>query len=72
MQRSIVGAPGMSAEAEEYYRNVFKQVFDSEDWQKYKKSKSLYGDYLTGQELADYFAREKESHRQMLTEIGEI
>ena len=72
MQRSIVGAPGMSVEAEEYYRNVFKQVFDSEDWQNYKKSKSLYGDYLTGQELADYFAREKESHRQMLTEIGEI
>ena len=72
MQRSIVGGPGMSAEAEEYYRNVFQQVFDSEDWQTYKKKKSLYGDYLTGQELADYFAREKASHEQMLKEIGEI
>ena len=72
MQRSIVGGPGMSAEAEEYYRNVFQQVFDSEDWQTYKKKKSLYGDFLTGQALADYFAREKESHRVMLKEIGEI
>jgi tripartite-type tricarboxylate transporter receptor subunit TctC len=72
MQRSIVGGPGMSAEAEEYYRNVFKQVFESEDWQTYKKKKSLYGDYMTGQELADYFAREKANHEQMLKEIGEI
>ena len=72
MQRSVVGAPGMSAEAEEYYRNVFMQVFDSEEWQTYRKKKSLYGDFLTGQELKDYWAREKEIHRVMLKEIGEI
>ena len=72
MQRSVVGAPGMSAEAAEYYRNVFKRVFDSEDWQTYRKTKSLYGDFLAGQELADYWAREKAIHEQMLKEIGEI
>ena len=72
MQRSVVGAPGMSAEAEEYYRNVFQQVFDSEEWQTYRKKKSLYGDFLTGQALKDYWAREKEIHRVMLQEIGEI
>ena len=72
MQRSVVGAPGMSAEAEAYYRNVFQQVFDSEEWQTYRKKKSLYGDFLTGQELKDYWAREKEIHRVMLKEIGEI
>ena len=72
MQRSVVGSPGMSDEAAEYYRNVFKQVFDSEDWQTYRKKKSLYGDFMTGQELADYWAREKEIHRVMLKEIGEI
>ena len=72
MQRSVVGAPGMSAEAEEYYRNVFQQVFDSEEWQTYRTKKSLYGDFLTGQELKDYWAREKEIHRVMLKEIGEI
>ena len=72
MQRSVVGAPGMSAEAEEYYRNVFQQVFDSEEWQTYRKKKSLYGGFLTGQELKDYWVREKEIHRVMLKEIGEI
>ena len=72
MQRSVVGAPGMSAEAEEYYRNVFQQVFDSEEWQTYRQKKSLYGDFLTGQALKDYWAREKEIHQVMLKEIGEI
>ena len=72
MQRSVVGAPGMSGEAAEYYRNVFKQVFDSEDWQTYRKKKSLYGDFMTGQELADYWAGEKAIHEQMLKDIGEI
>ena len=72
MQRSVVGAPGMSAEAEEYYRGVFQQVFDSEEWQTYRKKKSLYGDFLTGQALKDYWANEKSIHMEMLKEIGEI
>ena len=72
MQRSVVGAPGMSAEAEAYYRGVFQQVFDSEEWQTYRKKKSLYGDFLTGQALKDYWANEKGIHREMLKEIGEI
>ena len=72
MQRSVVGAPGMSAEAEAYYRGVFQQVFDSEEWQTYRKKKSLYGDFLTGPALKDYWANEKSIHMEMLKEIGEI
>ena len=72
MQRSVVGAPGMSMEAEEYYRGVFQQVFDSEEWQTYRKNKSLYGDFLTGQALKDYWANEKSIHMEMLKDIGEI
>ena len=67
MQRSVVGAPGMSAEAEEYYRDVFRKVFDSEEWQTYRKDKSLYGDFLTGQALKDYWANEKSIHLEMLS-----
>ena len=36
MQRSIVGAPGMSYAAAAYYQRLFKKVFDSADWQKYR------------------------------------
>lgn len=72
MQRSVVGAPGMSAEAEEFYREVFSKVYASDEWQEYMHKKSLYGGFLTGAELKDYWAREKAIHATMLKEIGEI
>ncbi len=72
MQRSVVGAPGMSKEAEAYYRDVFEKVYATEEWQGYMKSKSLQGEFLTGDALKAYWAREKENHRQMLTKMGEI
>lgn len=72
MQRSVVGAPGMADEAAAYYQALFQKVYESEDWQSYMKKKSLYGDFLTGAALKDYWAREKEIHKTMLMEIGEI
>ena len=72
MQRSVVGAPGMSPEAEGYYRGVFAQVYASDEWQTYMKNKSLYGGMLTGTRLKEYWAVEKAKHEQMLKSIGEI
>ncbi|MDJ0951459.1 MAG: tripartite tricarboxylate transporter substrate binding protein [Alphaproteobacteria bacterium] len=72
MQRSVVGAPGMSKEAAAYYQNVFKQVYDSAEWQKYMKDKSLQGEYITGGDLQAFWKKEFENHRQMLTKMGEM
>lgn len=72
MQRSVVGTPGMSAEAAEFYRDVFAKVYDSDEWQEYKKKKSLLGDFLTGDELKAYWTNEIANHKQMLKDIGEI
>jgi len=72
MQRSVVGAPGMSDEAAEYYRGLFKKVYDSEEWQKYMKDKSLQGEFLTGQALVDYWRNERDNHASMLKKLGEV
>ena len=72
MQRSVVGAPGMSPEAEEYYRTVFKKVYESEEWQNYMKKKSLQGEFLTGEALKAYWKRERDNHEAMLRKMGEI
>lgn len=72
MQRSVVGAPGMSKEAEDYYRDVFKKVYQTEEWQGYMKKKSLQGEFLTGNDLKTYWQREKDIHQKMLKDIGEI
>ena len=72
MQRSVVGPPGMSAEATAYYQGVFTKVFESEEWQKYRTDKSLYGDFLSGDALKEYWMEERAIHETMLKEIGEI
>ena len=72
MQRSVVGAPGMSKEAAAYYQNLFKEVFASEEWQAYRKKKSLRGDLLSGQALMDYWMKERDIHKAMLTKMGAL
>jgi tripartite-type tricarboxylate transporter receptor subunit TctC len=72
MQRTVVGAPGMSADAKAYYEKLFTEVFNSPEWQEYRTKKSLQGDLLTGDALMDYWKREREIHRKMLIKMGAI
>lgn len=72
MQRSVVGTPGMSPEAEAYYRDVFRKVYDSAEWQNYMEKKSLRGEFLTAAALRDYWARERDIHQRMLRKMGAI
>jgi len=72
MQRSVVGAPGMSDGAQAYYAELFKKVYDSPEWAEYRKKKSLQGDFLSGDALKQYWMNERDIHRVMLTEMGAL
>ena len=72
MQRSVVGAPGMSYAAASYYQRLFKKVYNSDEWQKYRKKKSLMGDFMTGIELQDYWQKEREIHKNILKKMGAL
>lgn len=71
MQRSVVGTPGMSAEAAEFYRDVFRQVYDSPEWQDYMKTKSLMGAFITGDALMEYWVKQRAQHEALLADIGD-
>jgi len=72
MQRTVVGAPGMSKGAKAYYQGLFKKVFDSKEWQGYMKKKSLQGGFLTGDALMEYWIREKAVQKAILKKMGAI
>lgn len=72
MQRSVVGAPGMSAEAAAYYQDLFAKVFASAEWQDYRSKKALYGDLISGDALVDYWKGQLSNHETLLREAGEI
>lgn len=62
MQRSIVGAPGLSADQLAYWAKLFRSLYESEEWKKYQKENSLSGDFMTGPELTTYWLAEREKH----------
>ena len=72
MQRTVVGAPGMSADAKSYYQGLFALVYASKEWQGYMTKKSLQGGFLTGDALMSYWMREKEVQRGILKKMGAI
>ncbi len=72
MQRTVVGAPGMSKGAAAYYQGLFRKIFDSTEWQGYMKKKSLQGEFLTGDALMSYWLREKEVQKDILMKMGAI
>ena len=72
MQRTVVGAPGMSKGAAAYYQGLFKKIFNAKDWQGYMKKKSLQGEFLTGDALMKYWMREKAVQKALLQKMGAI
>jgi tripartite-type tricarboxylate transporter receptor subunit TctC len=72
MQRTVVGAPGMSKEAAAYYQGLFRKIFDSSEWQGYMTKKSLQGEFLTGAALSAYWKREQAVQKAILIKMGAI
>jgi tripartite-type tricarboxylate transporter receptor subunit TctC len=72
MQRSVVGAPGMSPEASAYYTELFTNVFNSADWQAYKSKQSLMGEFMAGDELKAYWNTQRSRHEGILKASGAI
>jgi putative tricarboxylic transport membrane protein len=73
MQRSINAPPGMSADAQAYYIDLFKNVFDSADWQGFCSSDGIFCDeWISGGDLASYHAAEKSKHSDLLKGMGLI
>ncbi len=72
MQRSVVGAPGMSKEALAYYNKLFQAVFETEQWQGYRTKKALLGEKIEGDDLRAYWETQRNRHEGILKASGAI
>ena len=70
-QRAVVGAPGMSEDAAEYYRNLFQTIYETEDWQNYMASESLEGLPMNADEQRVYWETQVANHEVLLKAMGE-
>jgi len=70
-QRAVVGAPGMSDEAAAYYQNLFKDIYESEEWQGYMESESLAPLWMGPDETRAFWETQIERHQELLAAMGE-
>lgn len=71
MQRSVNGPPGMSAEAVEFYTELFQELFDSKEWQDFCTSDGLTCDtMLKGSELGEFHAKQYAAHQALIEKVG--
>ncbi|MFZ4805923.1 MAG: Bug family tripartite tricarboxylate transporter substrate binding protein [Hyphomicrobiaceae bacterium] len=66
MQRSIVGPPDLMEPALAWYIALFEKVYDSLEWQTYRRDNSLIGNLISGDELTAYWLAEREKHKRWL------
>ena len=71
MQRSVNGPPGMSKEAQDWYINLFKTLFESEEWQTFCKEDGLTCDeWVAGDSLAQFHADAGKRHKELIEAVG--
>lgn len=71
MQRSFNAPPGMSAEAQEFYIDLFEKVFNSDQWQKYCTDEGLMcQEYLSGDQLAEFHTSQLARHVALIEKVG--
>jgi tripartite-type tricarboxylate transporter receptor subunit TctC len=66
MQRSIVGAPELPEPALAWYIALFEKIYDSIEWQTYRRENSLISNMISGPELTAYWLKEREKHQRWL------
>ncbi len=68
-QRAVVGAPGMSEAAAEYYRDLFTTIYEGDEWQGYLQSESLSPLWMNADEQKAYWSRQIENHKDLLAQL---
>ena len=68
-QRAVVGAPGMSEKAAAYYQDLFKRIYETQEWQNYMQSESLSPLQMSPDEQKAYWQQQIERHKELLSKM---
>jgi len=70
IMRAVMGPPGLSAAQEKYWADIFKQVFDSQDWKDFMNNNLLDPQFKSGEEFRKFIADYDKLHRDIATKYG--
>lgn len=67
IMRAVMGPPGLSAAQEKYWADVFKQVFDSQEWKDFMNNNLLDPQFKSGDEFRKFINDYDKLHRDIAT-----
>ena len=71
MQRSINGPPGMSADVQKWYIDLFETLYKSEEWQKFCVEDGLdCTEWVAGDDLGSFHATQLTRHKELIEQVG--
>lgn len=70
--RGVVGPPGMSDEAVEYYAGLFEQLTETEAYQDFIERAAAVEHYLVGDEYRAHLEQQEQEHIELFRETGQL
>lgn len=67
--RGIIGPPDMPAEAIAWYEDLFRKVFETEDWQTFMANNAMSPTFMGAEEYRTWLTRFENNHVRMMTEV---
>jgi tripartite-type tricarboxylate transporter receptor subunit TctC len=68
--RAVVGAPNLTKEQQQWYVGLFKQVYDSPDWQDFVQKNALDAQFLATEEFAKFLDDYEKLHKELMSSAG--
>lgn len=69
IMRAIMAPPGLSQGQQQFWIDVFKKVFDSEDWKKFMSDNALQPDFKSGLEFRQFILQYQQLHQDIATKF---
>ena len=67
--RSIMAPPGLSKGQQAFWVDVFKKVFDSDEWKKFMTDNALQPDFKSGLEFRQFILQYQQLHQDIATKF---
>jgi putative tricarboxylic transport membrane protein len=67
--RGLIGPPNMPEEAKAWYDNLFKQVFESEEWQDFMNTNGMIGTYRGPDGYKEFLETFETNHVRMMRDV---
>jgi tripartite-type tricarboxylate transporter receptor subunit TctC len=69
IMRAIMAPPGLSQGQQQFWIDVFKKVFESEEWKKFMSDNALQPDFKSGLEFRQFILQYQKLHQDIATKF---